>query len=417
MVGAGAAMACSASGDYFNFYRSTVVTVPLKDGFEMIAQGGEDDILRHSVSYNKNLVVFGDKRQYSINGTNALTPTSANMSIMTTYADAAQTPPLAVGGQIFYSRNTEGSVGVYEIKPGAFVDSAESFPTSAQIGNYIKADAAQMEVVPGAPSVLMVRSRASLNGLTTFTFLDTPDGRKQDAWSRWDFNPLCGTLLGCKNTPAGVLLFWLRANGATYNLVADLLPMSSDKSTLPYLDSMRTIGVTTAGTSDITLSAPAPWSLALDATSDRFLIGTDLPNRADISTEFPAQYASAWVGLPFDSWIVPTNPFIRDSKGYAILSGRLTVTNLLLNFTNSAGSIITINSGNGDVVFSFNARILGDIANTIGTVPVSSAIHSVPVGRETRAYTMTIKSRKWFPFTISGIDWTGQSFNRTPRAN
>lgn len=417
IVGAGAAVAVSAASDYFNFFRSTVVTVPIKDPFEMIAQGGEDDTLRYSVSYNRNLVIFGDKRQYSISGTTPLTPTSPNMSIMTTYADAADSPPLAVGGQIFYTRSSEGNVGMYEIKPGTFVDSAESFPASAQIGNYVPADAGQIEVYPGAPSVILLRSRAVPRSLYTFSYLDSPEGRKQDAWSRWDFSALNGDLLGIEATPNGMLLFWLRENATGWNIVADLVPMSADLGILPYLDSMRTIAAVTAATTDAVLTSPAPWALAFDATTDRFLIGAELPDRAELASEYPGQYSTAWVGIPYDSYVVPTNPYIRDGAGKAVLEGRLVITLLSINFKDSAGCIVSITTGGVTENYPFNGRVLGDVLNTIGTVPVTSGIHTAPVGRETREYKMTITSRRWFPFRIAGMSWTGQSYNRTPRAN
>lgn len=416
LVGAGAAMAVSAASDYFNFFRSTVVTVPIKDPFEMIAQGGEDDTLRHSVSYNKNLVVFGDKRQYSISGTIALTPTSPNMSIMTTYADAADCPPLAVGGQIFYSRPSEGNVGLYEIKPGTFVDSAESFPASSQIGNYIPADAGQIEVYPGAPSIILVRSRAVPDSLYTFSYLDTPEGRKQDAWSRWDFNSLNGNLLGVEPTPSGLLLFWMRENATGWNIVADLLPLSADLGTLPYLDSARPIAAVVAGTTDAVETSPAPWALAFDRTTDRFLIGADLPNRAELASEYPAEYNTAWVGIPFDSYLIPTNPFVRDGSGRAVLEGRLVITLLSINFKESAGCVVSVTSNGETEEYVFNGRVLGDDLNVIGTVPITSGIRTAPVGRETREYSMTLAARRWFPFRIAGISWTGQSYNRTPRA-
>jgi hypothetical protein len=298
------------------------------------------------------------------------------------------------------------------------VDSAESFPASAQIGNYIAAPVAQLEIVPTAPSIVMVRSRGTTNGLGVFFYLDTPEGRKQDAWSKWEFGSLNGYLLGVKHTPAGVLLFWLRLGaGSTWRIVADLLPMSADLSALPYLDSMRPIAVVNAATSDITNAAPAPWSLAFDNTTDRFLIGTTLPDRASLSTEYPTEYSSAWVGVPFDSYLIPTNPFHKDAAGKAVLSGRFVITKHSVAFKDSSGCIVSITSGEATEDYAFNARVLGDILNTIGKVPISSTIHSIPVGRETREYSMTIKSRKWFPFTLVNMEWTGQSYNRTPRAS
>lgn len=416
MVAAGAAVAVSAAGDYFNFFRSSVVTVPIKDPFEMIAQGGEDDVLRHSVVYNRNLVIFGDKRQYIISGQPALTPTSANMAVMTTYAYAAETAPLAAGGQIYYARNREGNVGLHQIQPGAFVDSAESFPASAQIGDYIEAPAAQLEAAPGAPSLLMIRSRTSPRTIVTFSYLDTPEGRKQDAWSRWEFSPACGALLTCKSTPNGVLLLWARSSGLGVYLVADLLPLATQLGPLPYLDSMRRLSTVVTGNTEVTLSAGPQWAVALDGTTDRALIGAPLPERAVLQAEYPSEFSSAWVGCYFDSYVDLTNPLIRDSTGLAVQDGRLVITKVTLNFRDSAGSIATIVSGGAASSYKFNARVLGSVLNIIGKVPVASASHTVAVGRETREFTMRISAREWLPFTLVGISWTGQSFNRTPRA-
>lgn len=420
VVGAGAAVAVSAAGDYFNFFRSSVVTVPQKDPFEMTAMGGEDDTLRSSVSYNRNLVVFGDKRQYSISGQVALTPTSANMSIMTTYSNAADTAPIAAGGQIYYARNREGLVGVHQIQPGAFVDSAESFPTSAQIGDYIKAPATQLEIASGAPSLLMVRSATAPREVAVFSFLDTPNGRKQDAWSKWRFDAKCGNLLGIHNTADGVLLFWLRPTGVNnFMVVADLLPLSPATSNLPFLDSARTLAAISGGTQDVTLSSGLPWSVAFDRPSGRFLIGTALQDRQQLADEYPAEWASPTtlvVGLPFDSYVELTNPITRDKEEVAQLGGRLVITALGLNFKNSSGCNIEIDSGGITNTYSFNGRVLGDTLNAIGSVPVSSTVHTVSVGRGANEYTLRIYARKWFPFTLVGIGWTGQSFNRTPRA-
>ena len=416
VVGAGAAVAVSGAGDYFNFFRSSVVTIPIKDGFEMIAQGGEDDVLRYSVSYNRNLVIFGDKRQYLISGQQALTPTSANMSIMTTYADATSTAPVAAGGQIYYARNREGSVGLHQIQPGAFVDSAESFPASAQIGDYIKAPAAQLEVVPGAPSLLMVRSTTVADTVVTFSFLDTPDGRKQDAWSKWKFGAECGSLMAVKSTPNGVLLFWLRYGLLGYYVVCDLMPLSTQLGVNPFLDSMRSIGTVEAGVTEVVTTSGGAWTMALNSSTDRFLIGTSLAGRGSIQAEYPAEYSTAMVGVPFDSYVELTNPFIRDSAQVPVLDGRLVITKLSFNFKNSSGCVATVTSNGVSVDYQFNARVLGDLLNTIGKVPISSTIHTVPVGRETREFKVRIAARKWFPFTIVGIGWTGQSFNRTARS-
>lgn len=408
LVGSNAALSVSATGDYLNFYRSTTTTLPASDPFEMVAQGGEDDTLRHSVAYNKNLVLFGDKRQYIIGGGVALTPASPNMNVMTVYPDAAEAQPVAAGGQIFYARNREGSVNVHQIQPGAYVDSAESFPASAQISTYIPAPASNMEGVPGAPSLLALRTRSAPRSLYVFSYLDAPDGRKQDAWYRWEFNELCGSLLGVKSTPDGLLLLWARVQAGVVSLAADLMPLTTEAPTLPYLDSLRPA----ASIGDI-----AGWACAFDATTDRFLIGGDIvDDRAKLLTDYPAEAATLWAGLEFDSYIVPTNPFAKDKDGKALLNGRTVVTLLRVNTRASSGMAWELDAGGGIREGAFNGRRVGDPTNMVGTVPIISTIVTVPIGRETRAYTLKLKALRWFPLNLIGIEWTGQSFNRTPRA-
>jgi hypothetical protein len=107
---------------------------------------------------------------------------------------------------------------------------------------------------------------------------------------------------------------------------------------------------------------------------------------------------------------------MRDNAGKAILSGRLTVTRMNVSYKDTTGLSWTINYA-GQVMSSgeFNGRTLDDPANIIGYEPISTGQHTVPIGRETKQYQLTLKARKWFPFNITALEWVGQSFNRTQR--
>jgi hypothetical protein len=415
LIGSSAEVSVSAAGDYLNHFRSTVLTVPVSDAFQMISQEGEDDVLRTAVTYNRNLVLFGDKRQYVISGSTALTPTSANMAVMTVYPDTTDCRPVAAGGQIFYARNREGSVSVHQIQPGMFVESSESFPASAQISTYIPSPACVMETIPGAPALLVLRTRTAAQGLYVFSYIDAPDGRKQEAWFRWEFSPSCGNLLGTKHTPNGLLIFWARIVSGTLYLVADLLPISTSLSHPPYLDSMRLVSSLPAA--DGVASTAAGWNVAFDDTTDRYLVGGTLAgDTAALQAAYPASAPSLYAGLPFDSYVVLTNPYARDNDKKALLSGRTVVSLLRFSLRQSAGMAWELTSGGSTEAGAFSGRVLGDVLNTIGKVPVTDSIVSVPIGRETRAYSIKVMARNWFPLNLIGVEWAGQSFNRTPRA-
>jgi hypothetical protein len=95
IVGCGGVIRASKTAEYLNFFRSTVLSLPADDAVEFLSQGNADDELRHSMLYDQNLIIFGLKRQYLINGKQPLTPTNANMVPMSNHAEAAELPPLA----------------------------------------------------------------------------------------------------------------------------------------------------------------------------------------------------------------------------------------------------------------------------------------------------------------------------------
>jgi hypothetical protein len=174
--------------------------------------------------------------------------------------------------------------------------------------------------------------------------------------------------------------------------------------------------VSTIGAGEV-LNDQAGWLCAFDNSTDRFLIGGELAaDRAALLASYPEAATSLWAGIGFDSYAIPTNPYARDKDGKAMLSGRTVVTLLRVNLRASSGMAWELSAGGVTSAREFNGRRVGTGINLIGTVPITTTILSVPVGRDNRSYTLKLKARRWFPLNLVGIEWTGQSFNRTPRA-
>ena len=415
LVGSGGVLAVSKTDDYLNFFRSTVLTLPASDPFEMLPQGSEDDELVSSTLYDQDIVVFGRRRQYVISGSIALTPTSANMAVMSSYENSAECPPVAAGGFIFYAKRGERFSSLFQIQPGQNENSPESFPASSQIDSYLQGSATEMTVLTGSPSILFMRTSGARNSLYTFAYLDKPDGRKMDAWSRWDFNTALGIVIGMNVVTDGVATFSLRAAGNSVAVVADLCPTTTGLSDRPYLDSQRSWAQVQAGTTSLTPSAGEQYAAAFTAASERRFTGTLLPSVQNLLTRYPSEPGLV-VGATYESFVEPTNPYMRDGNGKAILSGRLTITKFTIAFRNSVGF-------DWDLLYrdqlvssvTFNGRILGAPENVVGVEPLASGQYVVPVGRETRQFRIVLKARRWYPFTLTAIEWTGQFFNRVQR--
>ena len=415
LIGSGGVLAVSKTEDYLNFFRSTVLTLPADEPFEMLPQGSEDDELRYSTLYNQSLVIFGKKRQYVVNGKVPLTPTSANMAVMSNYAGVSDAPPVATGGFIFYAKRGDSYSSLHQIQPGLTENSPESFPASSQIDSYIRGGSIEMASATGSPSHVIMRASGARNSLYVFTYLDKSDGRKLDAWSRWDFDTALGPIVGVRAVTDAVLVFSIRVGAGGVYAVADSVPITTGLSSTPYLDSQRTWAQVAAGTGSVIPATTGNWAAAFSAESNRRFTGTALANVPTLQANYPGE-PGLIVGAVQDSYFEPTNPYMRDGKGKAILSGRLTISKLMVGFKDSIGFKWTLTYHNTLITTQeFNGRIMGTPENIIGIEPIMTSQHNIPIGRETRSYTIRIGARKWYPFTAAAIEWSGQFFNRVQR--
>lgn len=420
VVGAGAVVRCSKIGDYLNFFQSSILSALPNDPLEMLSQGSEDDELRYSVLYDRDLVIFGKLRQYAISGRAPLTPTSANMQVMSSHSNAADIPPLAVGSVIFYGQVGEKSSSIHQIQPGQVAESPESFINSSQIDTYLTG--AVIELSNHAkPTHLFVRTSGARNSVFCFTYLDKQgEGRVQDAWGRWDFNATLGPIIGMSRTPEGLLVYRLQhgikpdASGTDTWVVADLCPLTTGLSTYPYLDSIRPWSQVEADTQAVHSASLGDYKIAFDSTSEFQFIGADLLDADALLEEFE-DATGPQVGAAQPCYFIPTNPFVRDRNDKAITQGNLTVTAMVATFTTTSGYSTEITEGESTQVHAYNGRTMGDINDEIGREPVTDTLQSIPIGRETRQFQLTIRARDWMPFILTSLEWVGQFFNRTQR--
>ena len=415
LIGSGGVLAVSKTDDYLNFFRSTVLTLPADEPFEMLPQGSEDDELRYSIMYNQSLVIFGKKRQYAVNGKIPLTPTSANMAVMSNYEGVSDAPPVGAGGFIFYAKRGGKYSSLHQIQPGQTENSPESFPASSQIDSYIRGGSIEMVSATGSPSHILMRASLARNSLYVFTYLDKQDGRKLDAWSRWDFDTALGPIVGVQSVVDAALVFHIRAGAGGLYVVADSVPITTGLSDTPYLDSQRPWAQVVAGTGSVIPATTGNWAAAFSTASTRRFTGTALANVATLQTNYPGE-PGLTVGAINDAYFEPTNPYMRDGNGKAILTGRLAIAKLVVGFKDSIGFKWDITYRDTVVTsIEFNGRIMGTPENLIGVEPITTGQYNLPIGRETRSYTLRISARKWYPFTAAALEWSGQFFNRVQR--
>ena len=460
----GSVVNMSEVGNYFNFYRTQTLTVPDNDPVEIYALGAEADTIRHSVIFDRSLVLFGDLQQYSIDGRNPVTPATTTIIQSGSVEDTTDCPPVAGGNLVFFGKRREGSTEVFQMEIGNVADTSNYSGLGMQLSDYLPGRPSQLVHV-ASPGILFVRTDAAPHSVFVFRFIDQNGKRLLDAWSRFDYHPAFGIIhsmfyhddaLYFRVAREAYLQDGVLYTGGRGDYGFDVLERQSilpQLSGLVYLDSQRPVdslwqdgsgyGVDFIGKSYPFLSsaftkdkikgvspggprppdgplwlhgaAVAPHTLALWNSAFEDLVARDL------------NYCVA--GLPFESRVELTSPVRRNQEGASIVQGRLNVGKLEVFYKETGGFAAEVTTRNGIAAtyqdfqwaatntaygtvtaLRFNGRVLGQAANMVGVIPVTTGSAAVFVGRESRDYTCTVKSRSWMPLAISKITWTGQWF-------
>lgn len=420
----------SRTGDYFNFFRKSMLTVADDDPIEMYALGAEDDVISRCVTYNKDLFLFGKSKQYTISGRTMLTPKTAAISVAANDHSSVYAQPVVVGNLIYYGKYEEarnqggpspyaGRVNQFQL--GLFQDTPETHCVSQQLSRYLRGRPIELLAL-SAPTCLLVRTDGYDNGVYVYSFIDQPgtQSRVFDSWSRWEWHEKVGTIIGMTVYEGSPYVFMLRSDGARTWVACEKFTMDSDLSVNPYLDAQRPGAAYAAGGGFLTpgniASIPGA-SIALANTGPRAWLGASVDKAADFWGRLPAsEQGAAWAGITYPSYVTLTPPFVRDRNDRAITSGRLVVTHYILSTTDTGGLDGWLDAyGENKRVLHFNGRQVGARNNQVGRQPVTTTSLCVPVGRANLEHKVSLHAHAWLPLGLTSIEWAGQLFMNARR--
>lgn len=407
----------SKPGDYFNWFRDSVLQVADTDPVELYAKGSEDDILRAATTYDRNTIIFGERAQYALNGRQPLTPKNASIVVLSSNEDAVSAVPVNSGNYVFYGKTRNGAASLHQLQLGQLADSPESYEVSKQLDRYLKGTPVQL-VALTAPNIVFMRTSGLGDGVYVYHYMDTPAGTERvfDAWARWQWSAVLGTICGMTQHNGDLVVFTARTQGDSVYVVADRFVTATVLSDRPYLDSAYKYG---------TVFQPDKWtgdpaaSKAFDRGSAYFMLGQSAAAKQNITEQYPSDLNYLWVGSEFNSEVVPTSPYIRDRDGNAIIMGRLTLTRVVVSVVDTGGMVAstrrTTHNGDWSQVVNFTGRVLNSPTNVVGRQPIVSTEISVTIMREATESQYKLASSRWLPLTVTTIEWVGQYFNNAKR--
>jgi hypothetical protein len=423
----------SRVGDYFNWFRTSKLTLTDDDPIEFFALGSEDDVIHHAVTYNKDCFLFGERKQYTIPGRIALTPSSASAAAAASERGTTSAAPVALANLVFYSKSrpaasqigvSKYTSSVSQFQLGTFQDTPEAYDISEQLGLYLRGKTIEFAAV-SKPHTVLLRMDGQDYGLYLYNYQDAQGSQQRtaDAWHRWEWDVNVGQIIGITDNQGVVNVFTLRTRPGEVWVACEEFSMDASVSDTPHLDMQRSANAYATGTGFLKKGTYEPAAGAVAGTSDAgslVFLGTTLANYDQFMTQaFPSNpNPPANVGLSFDAYVDLTPPFTRDQNDVAITNGRLVVNSYRVHVANTGGlqaQLTNLASGDVTQVLNFNGRRVGLPNNLPSTQPISSASLSVPCGRANQEHVIRLQAVRWNPLAITAIEWVGQYFNSVRR--
>lgn len=421
MIGFKSTITFSRPGRYLDFFRQDVLTVVDDDPIEIYPTGSEDDTIVASTAFQGNVLLFGQRKQYLLSGKQRFVPNSAIVMIIGSNEDAVDMDPVASGNFVFYAKGRLGYSSLHQLQGSVVADTPQSYDVSANVDKYILGSPVQALALT-TPDTILLRTDGKANGLYLYSYLDVSDGSQRvfEAWSRWEWHESLGQIAGWTFSRGDISIFTVRHNDDKWFIVSDKFTMDVKLDDKPYLDSMRPYSVyevANPGTEWMAGDIDGAY-VAFNSSVRQHLIGQPLDRVDNLKDGYPSDVGALEVGVGFDAYITPTNPYVRDKQGKAIVDARTVINQFVVSVAETAGVeswVTTKAKPDGYLSGYTNGRELGRLTAELGIQPISTGEFQFIVGRENNEFEYKLKAVKWFPMTISAITWVGQFFSRTNR--
>lgn len=417
----------SETGEYFNFFRTTVTQILDTDPIDSRAVHQKVSVLKHAVVFNTDLILFSDQTQFKIPGDVAFTPKTFRCDAVAEFEGNMITKPVNAGKSLYFVFNREGFAGLKDLHQTESISNVmDAEDLTAHAPAYIPAGVFRMTIstLEGITCVLTDGKPSSI--YVYKTAFNPLNGQKvQSAWFEWPM----GTAGEVKVLDAGfiesTLYLLVQRLGKVYQEKILLQPSRVDAGSTYVTCLDRRI--TQAGLT-VTYSA-GPNTTQIDGLPYPPVAGVfTLANTTGIapavtvidsdSISVPGNFSAMnlWLGERYNSRFRPSTIFIRkqSATGGTVIDevSRLQLKRGYLNYNNSGYFQVNVTpEGRDTSSYIFTGRLVG--VDELGEVALGSGRFSFGILSKNDRVILEISSNKILPFRLTSMEWEGEYTKRS----
>lgn len=415
----------SEAGNFFNFWRTTVVSILDSDPIDVGVSHNQVSILYHAVPFFDQLLLMGEKAQFALKGgQESLTSKNVAITAATEIDINPAVAPRLAGKNLYlgFGRNQYSGVWEYFVAPDT--DRLDAEDVTIGVPSYIAGSLKEL-AVSESEKVLFARSDANPAHLYLYKYYTNGGERVQSAWSRWEFED-AAEIKGMAVFGSSLYLMVYRAGDGLslerMDLQSGLKDDYSDYTIL--LDRKFGEGLTGTYNSDTDKTTfYLPYGVVDDSlfwAVTRFTelysdggsrmvpesVGTDgvVVFDGDVSA------IPMWFGLNYVQTYTMSKPYLRPAQGSnrIAVGRRYQIRRGLVSYHNTLAFKVKVTPEfRAPFTHVFTGKIFGTPLEEVGSqTPVSGAFPFSVMTQNTQLTVQLINDLP-FPSALTTVDWIG----------
>lgn len=415
---AGENISMSETGQYFNFFPTTVQEVADTDAIEVGSTSPQVMDFKSSVVYSDRLVAFSPLGQMTLRGEPILSPKTVSLTPSASFENT-DCRPITSGTSIFFGFGRGSYTGIREMFISNNLElQFDAVDLTAQVPQYLSGSLVKL-AASTHENFLVALCANERSSLFVYKYYNQGDQRLQSAWSKFTFRD--ATILDIQFLDTTLYVILRRANSGGAQLLIERIRLESGRvdTGSTYITTLdRRIAGSTAspsynsGTNQTTYTLPYTIStnaqMQVVTTAGLALQTTQVNNT---TLRVPGNYTSnIWIGDKYTMVYEFSEPNLKAPNitgGLNVLAqGRYQLRYGTVSYGDSAYFKVKIQIENGDTYeYPFTGRILGSGNNTIGTASVESGNFRFPIYSRNDQVKISVENDSALPSNFLSAEW------------
>jgi hypothetical protein len=176
----------SQQDKFTNFFRTTILDLLDDSPINTFINSAKAVGLRYAVELQGYIILFGDKQQFAIDATHAISPKTISVQSVSGYEINRFVKPISIGDSIMFVVQKGDYSALMEMNKNTLSLNIKAEDVSSHVTGYIDSNITQLIGSPRNDCVFL-RGNKNPKSIYVYKFYSEKNVTLQKAWSRWEF--------------------------------------------------------------------------------------------------------------------------------------------------------------------------------------------------------------------------------------